>query len=97
VRAHHECDECLVEDLSPGARLAAVTAGPSDSAEKAFEFFNNLAFLIRGGRAVVYPVYQGTRERRGCRRVRLPEPARRGRIELRSPREDAGADAARPV
>jgi len=27
----------------------------------------------------------------------LPEPARRGRTELRSPREDAGPDAARPV
>jgi len=43
----------------------AVTAGPSDSVDKAFEFFNNLAFLVRGGRAVVYPVYQGTHERRG--------------------------------
>ena len=43
----------------------AVTAGSSDSVEKAFEFFNNVAFLIKSGRAVVYPVYQGTHERRG--------------------------------
>ena len=50
----------------PGS-TAAMTAGPSDSVEKAFEFFNNVAFLIRGGRAVVYPVYQGTHERRGSR------------------------------
>jgi dienelactone hydrolase len=47
----------------PGS--SAVTAGPSDSVEKAFEFFNNVAFLIKSGRAVVYPVYQGTHERRG--------------------------------
>jgi dienelactone hydrolase len=47
----------------PGS--TAVTAGSSDSVEKAFEFFNNVAFLIRSGRAVVYPVYQGTHERRG--------------------------------
>jgi dienelactone hydrolase len=44
-----------------------VIAGSSDSVEKAFEFFNNLAFLIKSGRAVVYPVYQGTHERRGSR------------------------------
>ncbi len=50
----------------PGS-TAAWMAGPSDSVEKAFEFFNNLAFLIKGGRAVVYPVYQGTHERRGSR------------------------------
>jgi len=50
----------------PGS-TAAMMAGPSDSVEKAFEFFNNLAFLIRSGRAVVYPVYQGTHERRGSR------------------------------
>lgn len=48
----------------PGS-TAGLMAGPSDSVEKAFEFFNNLAFLVRGGRAVVYPVYQGTHERRG--------------------------------
>jgi cephalosporin-C deacetylase-like acetyl esterase len=48
----------------PGS-AAAMMAGPSDSVEKAIEFFNNLAFLVRGGRAVVYPVYQGTHERRG--------------------------------
>jgi dienelactone hydrolase len=47
----------------PGS--TAVTAGPSDSVERAFEFFNNIAFLIKSGRAVVYPVYQGTHERRG--------------------------------
>jgi len=36
----------------PGS--TAVAAGSSDSVEKAFEFFNNLAFLIKSGRAVVY-------------------------------------------
>jgi dienelactone hydrolase/aminoglycoside phosphotransferase (APT) family kinase protein len=44
--------------------LLALTAGSSDSFEKAFEFYNNVLFLIRSGRAVVYPVYQGTHERR---------------------------------
>ncbi len=47
----------------PGS--TAVTAGSSDSVEKAFEFFNNVAFVVKSGRAVVYPVYQGTHERHG--------------------------------
>jgi len=46
----------------PGS--AAVGAGPSDLLESRIEFKSNIAFLLKTGRAALYPAYRGTHERR---------------------------------
>ena len=46
----------------PGS--SSVYAPSSDSIEEYYEFSWNLSYLIKNGRAVVYPVYKGTFERR---------------------------------
>jgi dienelactone hydrolase len=46
----------------PGS--GAIPAGPTDRVEQRGEFRNNVAFLIKTGRAVLYPAYRGTNERR---------------------------------
>jgi dienelactone hydrolase len=45
----------------PGS--AAVSAGPTELLESRSEFKYNIAFLIKTGRAVLYPAYRGTHER----------------------------------
>jgi dienelactone hydrolase len=45
----------------PGS--AAVTAGSTDRLEEYFEFKYNVSFLVKTGRAVLYPAYKGTHER----------------------------------
>jgi dienelactone hydrolase len=46
----------------PGS--AAVTSGPTDIFENSVEFKGNLSFIMKSGRAVLYPAYKGTHERR---------------------------------
>jgi dienelactone hydrolase len=46
----------------PGS--GAVPAGPTDRVEQRGEFRRNVAFLVKTGRAVLYPAYRGTHERR---------------------------------
>ena len=46
----------------PGS--GAIPAGPTDRVEQRGEFRYNIAFLIKTGRAVLYPAYRGTHERR---------------------------------
>ena len=46
----------------PGS--GAIPAGPTDELEKRGSFRGNIAFLLKTGRAVLYPAYRGTHERR---------------------------------
>jgi dienelactone hydrolase len=46
----------------PGS--GAVTSGPTDNFENSFEFKYNVSFIIQTGRAVFYPAYKGTHERK---------------------------------
>ena len=46
----------------PGS--GAIPAGPTDRVEQRREFRSNIAFLLKTGRAVLYPAYRGTHERR---------------------------------
>ncbi len=46
----------------PGS--AAVTSGPTDIFENSGEFKGNLSFIMKSGRAVLYPAYKGTHERK---------------------------------
>lgn len=45
----------------PGSSV--VRAGPTDSLEIRSEFRHNVAYLLKTGRAVLYPAYRGTHER----------------------------------
>jgi len=45
----------------PGS--SAVGASPTESLEQRSEFKHNIAFLVKTGRAVLYPAYRGTHER----------------------------------
>jgi dienelactone hydrolase len=45
----------------PGS--GATRAGPTDDVENRLEFSGNVEFLIKTGRAVLYPAYRGTHER----------------------------------
>jgi dienelactone hydrolase len=42
----------------------AVRAGSTDLLEEYYEFRSHLSFLVKSGRAVLYPAYKGTHERR---------------------------------
>jgi dienelactone hydrolase len=46
----------------PGS--SAVTSGPTDIFENSPEFKENVSFIMKSGRAVFYPAYKGTHERK---------------------------------
>jgi len=46
----------------PGS--GALTSGPTDIFENSFEFKYNVSFIMQTGRAVFYPAYKGTHERK---------------------------------